>query len=55
MRVWLFLLGVTTIAASFNTTVVTSCLTGFTVSRIKDLKRYLKCKEGDLSCQFPAK
>jgi uncharacterized protein YecT (DUF1311 family) len=40
---------------SFNTTVTTSCLTGVTVSRIKDFKRYLKCKEGDLSCPFPSK
>ncbi len=40
---------------SFNTTVTTSCLTGFTDSRIKDFNRYLNCKEGDLSCPFPSK
>lgn len=30
------------------------CLDGLTSQRIKDLKSYLKCEEGDLSCPVPA-
>ncbi|CAN7227330.1 lysozyme inhibitor LprI family protein [Phyllobacterium sp. LjRoot231] len=31
------------------------CLDGLTSRRIDDLKSYLKCEEGDLSCPVPAK
>jgi uncharacterized protein YecT (DUF1311 family) len=31
-----------------------SCLEGLTQSRIKDLKVYLSCEEGDMSCPVPA-
>lgn len=30
------------------------CLNGLTASRIEDLKSYLKCEEGDMSCPVPA-
>ena len=30
------------------------CLDGLTGNRINDLKSYLKCEEGDLSCPVPA-
>ena len=29
------------------------CLDGLTVSRVKDLKSYLTCEEGDMSCPVP--
>ncbi len=31
-----------------------SCLEGLTQNRIKDLKGYLSCEEGDMSCPVPA-
>jgi uncharacterized protein YecT (DUF1311 family) len=31
------------------------CLDGLTSNRIDDLKSYLKCEEGDLSCPVPAR
>ncbi|MFO1103957.1 MAG: lysozyme inhibitor LprI family protein [Methylocystis sp.] len=40
---------------SFNTAITTSCLIDLTTSRVNDFKRYLKCKEGELSCPFPSK
>ncbi len=30
------------------------CLSGLTQQRINDLKKYLKCEEGDSNCPFPA-
>lgn len=30
------------------------CLSGLTTQRITDLKKYLKCEEGDSNCPFPA-
>lgn len=30
-----------------------NCLAGLTTTRTKDLKEYLKCEEGDLSCPVP--
>ena len=34
---------------------VTRCRDGLTGKRIDDLKNYLKCAEGDLSCPVPSK
>lgn len=30
------------------------CLSGLTMQRIDDFKRYLKCEEGDSNCPFPS-
>lgn len=33
--------------------IYSNCMTGVTQSRVKTLKQYLKCEEGDMSCPVP--
>jgi uncharacterized protein YecT (DUF1311 family) len=42
-----------TLGSSANLTIVDSCLSDVTAKRITDLKAYLKCHDGDLSCPVP--
>lgn len=47
--------GSRTAGGTIGPTIVASCLTDLANDRINDFKRYLKCKEGDLSCPLPPK
>jgi uncharacterized protein YecT (DUF1311 family) len=46
--------GSRTAGGSVNGAIVASCLAGVTGKRTKELRAYLKCKEGDLACPVPA-
>jgi uncharacterized protein YecT (DUF1311 family) len=46
--------GSDSVGGSVNPLVVSSCLAELTNKRVEDLKQYLKCQEGDLSCPVPA-
>jgi uncharacterized protein YecT (DUF1311 family) len=42
------------IGGSIHPLIYSGCLGRLTKTRIDDLKRFLKCEEGDLSCPVPA-
>ncbi len=46
--------GSKTTGGSINPAIMSSCLAGLTDQRVNQLKKYLNCEDGDLSCPVPA-
>jgi uncharacterized protein YecT (DUF1311 family) len=46
---------VSSVGGTIHPMVYSGCLEGLTSARIGDIKRYLQCGEGDMSCPLPTK